>query len=251
MDWYFYNRLVDRNLNNNWKKVVIGGEVQPDIQNQLFDSSKTCADCQPFIPAVQATHASWLLFYNIFQSGLASKPSVVAAAKEGAAVMGYGIHVPEVQLGNCTTGGNCTAVSVSVRNIGVAPFYYPLQLKAKINSGSWVTLTSSLGSLLPSTTNTVFQSEIQFTPLVSSNNTLTLSLNSPHVLSNQQLLFSNEQLNSEGHIELSFAMDSEGPHTPQTSQSNPSSEPSAATSFGSKSLLLGLLVAVLVAVLLV
>lgn len=221
-DWYFYNRLVDRNLQNYWQKVVIGGEVQPGIQDQLFDSSKSCSDCQPFIPAVQATHATWLLYYNIFQKKLGSKTAVVAAAREGAAHMGYGIHVPEVQFDKCATASNkCVKVTIHVQNIGVAPFYYPLELKAKIDSGGWVSITTELGSLLPSSTSTVYEKEMTVEATGTGNTTsghLTLALSSSQVLPTQTLLFSNEELTSDGEIELAFSVDN-GQQQPSSASS--------------------------------
>jgi hypothetical protein len=145
---------------NKWLTQPIGGEVRPEVQPCMWDTSQT--NCVPtgqeFNQCVDLTHASWMLNQGVFSPGFTGAQRDLALA--GAQRLGYSLCVSNAVLVDAwaTTPLH---VSVGLRNVGVAPFYYDWTVQlAALNSSNtfeknWLT-TWKLSSLLPSTTNTVW-----------------------------------------------------------------------------------------------
>jgi hypothetical protein len=212
LDWNFWPRVVARGMQDRWKVAVIGGEIQPDIQKQIFDKTKSCSDCQNFALAATTVHASWLLFYDIYDpaAGLLSKPAVVAAAKEGSKLLGYQYYLKSVSLTECATASDsCFDLTISLQNIGSAPFYYPLQLKAQLNSNAAFVVADQLQTLLPSNTATQYQIkniQIPNNQQSQASHTLTFTLSSSFILANQDMAFANSVTNSNGNVQTVFSV---------------------------------------------
>jgi len=159
-DWCFLGLLKAAGETNKWRTQPIGGEVRPEIQLCMWDTGT--ANCVPagqaFDQCVDLTHASWMLNHGVFSPGLTGAQRELALA--GAQRLGYCLCVSNAVLVDASASSPLQ-VSVGVRNIGVAPFYYnwTVQLGALNSSNkfekSWPT-TWELSSLLPSATNTVW-----------------------------------------------------------------------------------------------
>lgn len=141
-----------------WMTQPIGGEVRPEVQSCMWDTSQTnCVPAgQEFSNCVAQTHASWMLNQDVFDPGFTGAEQNLALA--GARQMGYEFYITNAALVDASVSGPLN-VSLQILNRGVAPFYYnwPVQLGV-LNSNStlvqnWTT-PWRLSSLLPGT-NTV------------------------------------------------------------------------------------------------
>ncbi len=156
----FLGLMATENELNKWLTQPIGGEVYPQVQPCMWDTSQTtCVPTgQEFSNCVNAAHASWMLNQKVFSPGFTGAQKNLALA--GAQALGYTLMVSNAVLGDAWVSTPLN-VSVSLQNTGVAPFYYdwPVQLGA-LNSNNtlvktWTTIWK-LSSLVPSATNTVW-----------------------------------------------------------------------------------------------
>jgi len=157
-DSSFVAALQTAGETNKWRTEPIGGEVRPEIQLCMWDTGQ--ANCVPpgqaFYNCVNLTHASWMLNQGVFADpGFTHTEQDLALA--GARHMGYELYVARAILEDPRASGPLN-VSVQIRNMGVAPFYYdwPVQLSALDANNqpvqTWTT-TWKLSSLLPASTN--------------------------------------------------------------------------------------------------
>jgi hypothetical protein len=158
--WHFLGQMAEARETNKWRTQPIGGEVRPEVQRCMWDTNQTnCVPAgQEFARCVDLTHASWMLNQGAFSPGLTGDPKMLALA--GSARLGYELYVSNAVLVDASVSGPLQ-VSVELRNIGVAPFYYnwPVQLGA-LNSNNKLAKTWNtnwkLSSLLPADTNTLW-----------------------------------------------------------------------------------------------
>jgi len=158
--WMFLGLLATAGETNKWQTQPIGGEVYPQIQPCLWDTTQTnCVPAgQAFTNCVSLTHASWMLNQGVFDPGLAGAQQALAVA--GSSLLGYNLYVSNATLVDASVTGPLN-VALQVLNTGVAPFYYnwPLQLGALNDSNALVktwTTTWNLTSLLPASTSTLW-----------------------------------------------------------------------------------------------
>jgi hypothetical protein len=159
-EWRFLGLLKDAGETNKWLNQPIGGEVRPEVQRCMWDPGQTnCVPAgQAFDECVDLTHASWMLNHGVFSPGFTGAQKDAALA--GAQRLGYSLCVSNAVLVDAWTNAP-VMVSIGLRNLGVAPFYYDwtVQLGAINRSNKFVNawLTSwKLSSLLPAATNTVW-----------------------------------------------------------------------------------------------
>jgi hypothetical protein len=130
----------------------------------MWDTNQTnCVPAgQAFNQCVDLTHASWMLNHGLFSPGLTGAQRDAALA--GAQRLGYSFCVSNAVLMDACTN-TPLQVSVALRNLGIAPFYYDwtVQLGALNRNnefvGAWPT-TWKLSFLLPAETNTVWSCAI-------------------------------------------------------------------------------------------
>jgi hypothetical protein len=159
-DWCFLGLLKAAGETNKWLTQPIGGEVRPEVQLCMWDTTQTnCVPAgQAFNQCVDLTHASWMLNQGVFSPGFTGAQR--DAALSGAQRLGYSFCVSNSVLVDAWTN-TPLHVSLSLRNLGVAPFYYDwtVQLGALDSSNkfanTWLT-PWKLSSLLPAATNTVW-----------------------------------------------------------------------------------------------
>lgn len=159
-DWTFLGLLKTARETGKWRTQPIGGEVRPEVQRCMWDTTQTsCVPVgQEYNACVDLTHASWMLNHGAFVPGFSGAQKDQALA--GARRLGYELHASQAQL---TAAGPAQPLSVvlQIRNLGVAPFYYdwPVLLRALDTNGlpiaTWTT-TWRLSTLLPANTNTVW-----------------------------------------------------------------------------------------------
>jgi len=140
---------------NKWRTQPIGGEVRPDVQLCMWDTSPTnCVPAgQAFNNCVALTHASWMLNQGVFYPGFAGTQQDLALA--GARQLGYELYVTNASLAG-GAGPQPLTITVQIINTGVAPFYYdwPVQLgvlnRSNLLVRNWTT-DWKLSALAPGT----------------------------------------------------------------------------------------------------
>ncbi len=118
--WYFMpslNAAGDAAMNK-WRSHPIGGEVRPEVWDQIHDAKPKHKNAQDFMTCVEQPHVTWLMESGIFQD----KPDNERYARALSHVrrMGYDFHVPTAGI---TREGAALNVRLTVVNQGVAPFY--------------------------------------------------------------------------------------------------------------------------------
>ncbi|MBN1699272.1 MAG: DUF4832 domain-containing protein [Spirochaetales bacterium] len=119
VSWHFWPQIEKAGCADVWKREPVGGELRPEIQSGIFDDPPA-SEAENFSRCVETTHCSWLLAYDIF-----NHPGFTGAkfdrALDAARLLGYEITVTGVSAGYTEDRFNLT---VTMKNIGVAPFYY-------------------------------------------------------------------------------------------------------------------------------
>ncbi len=156
-NWMFLGLLKAAGETNKWRTQPIGGEVRPEVQLCMWDTTQTnCVPAgQEFDRCVDLTHASWMLNHGAFSPGFTGNQKTLALA--GSARLGYELYVSNAVIVDASVSGSLR-VDLQVRNTGVAPFYYdwPVQVAALNSSNTLVktwSTTWKLSSLLPAATN--------------------------------------------------------------------------------------------------
>jgi hypothetical protein len=149
-----------------WKTQPVGGEIRPEAWRIVFDDKISEPSVEDFSKCVEATHASWLLDGGMF--GLSSNPKERRErAIEKINKMGYVFHISESSL---EIKGTMLWVSVSVENMGVAPFYYEWPIEYGITDSNRkiirkTVLKKNLTGILPGSKSTVLDDEVSLTGL--------------------------------------------------------------------------------------
>ena len=125
--WYFWPRVLSSGVSDFWRTGPMGGETRPDIQDQVFEDSYPARTFQrqDFMECVEVTHSTYSFHHKAFKNGGFSGTEL-ANALFAHARMGYNYFVQQIEA---FASNNKVSVAVTVQNIGVAPFYYPLSLE--------------------------------------------------------------------------------------------------------------------------
>jgi Malectin domain len=124
--WYTWPRIVKAGQQDSWKKYMIAGETFPGIASELFSNSYPAGtyNHQDIKLTIDTLHISWVLHHGAFSNG-GYTGDVLQNARKWHAYMGYAFQVTEVAASVSATGVD---VDVTVKQAGVAPFYYSLGL---------------------------------------------------------------------------------------------------------------------------
>lgn len=110
---------------NKWQSCPIGGEIRPELWGQIFDPQPAHEQAQDFASCVQETHVTWLMDSGMFQRQQSEER--MQNALRQVQRMGYEFHLVSAESRPRNTGG--TEIRISIRNSGVAPFYYPWKVE--------------------------------------------------------------------------------------------------------------------------
>jgi hypothetical protein len=158
--WFFETRLRAAGALDKWRDQPIGGEVRPEVWSCLFNEPSCAPAGQEFDRCVTTVHASWLCYEGIFRAGvpLPARERALKAAQR----MGYELYASTTEL--LVAGGNLS-VTLTVTNIGIAPFYYdwPVELGVLDSANQLVmTLTTDwkLTRVLPGDPNCLWKCSV-------------------------------------------------------------------------------------------
>jgi hypothetical protein len=109
--------------------VATGGETRPELQTSVFEPGYAAGtyEKQDFIRCTYTTHASYVFHHDAFKTG-GYVGAELEKAKEAHARLGYNFIVSRVAAVKRDDGSNTIDIVVDLRQIGVAPFYYDLDL---------------------------------------------------------------------------------------------------------------------------
>jgi len=126
VSWFFWPRVKTYGRTDFWKTNAMGGETYPALQGEIFTSGYNAGTSfkQDFTRCVDTTHATFILHNDGFQNGGYSGTEL-ENAKRAHTHMGYNFQVTNVVA---KTVASSRRVEVTLKQIGVAPFYYPLSL---------------------------------------------------------------------------------------------------------------------------
>lgn len=126
-EWFFETRLRSAGALGKWRTQPIGGEVRPEVWACLFDDPSCAPKGQEFERCVEVTRVSWLCNEGVFRGKIqgAARDRALRAAQS----MGYEFGVSEAK-GSVRDGR--LSLSLSLTNIGVAPFYYDWPIEVAV-----------------------------------------------------------------------------------------------------------------------
>ena len=120
-DWFFMPALAEAGALDKWKSQPIGGEIRPELWQTMFTAGQKPEQGQDFAACVRQTHATWLMDTGMFEKR--SSQQRRQRAIEEVRKMGYDFQIVSADIRR-STDGNEIAVNLTLRNNGVAPFYY-------------------------------------------------------------------------------------------------------------------------------
>ena len=127
--------LYSAGYTNFWQHSVMGGEIYPLLQNQIFNSTYPAGTPfnQDFFACTNVTHATYMLNNYAFSPGYTAGDELDKAIAASQA-LGYDFLVKRVAVAEMGKSTNEVAITVEVTQVGVAPFYYPLNLTLSCTS---------------------------------------------------------------------------------------------------------------------
>ncbi len=139
-------RSAFHSLDNDWRSLSIGGEVQPSIQEAIHadDDALYCAPADPddfdtgeLDTAVDTVHASWLLDYSLFEVPGPSTPAMqIVNAQETSRNMGFQLYMSEVALPETLEACEPLGLILRIENRGVAPLAYDMPVDLVVLDGA-------------------------------------------------------------------------------------------------------------------
>jgi Domain of unknown function (DUF4832) len=103
-----------------WQRYPFGGELRPELWEIPYNAELIQAGGQDFYECIAQSHASWLRNNGAFVGSVTKLRRSLAAAM--ARRLGYEFFVSRLN-GQMTSNG--LKFAIMIRNLGVAPFYYP------------------------------------------------------------------------------------------------------------------------------
>lgn len=121
-DWSQLERLKSFNLADYWKNNMGGGELMPQYVSSIFETEDwSIREGESFEECRQALHPSWLLVGSLNDFESVERENAIEAASQ----LGYDFTVTKsVFSDQIPEGTKKMEVGVTIKNVGIAPFYY-------------------------------------------------------------------------------------------------------------------------------
>ncbi|MEO0468147.1 MAG: hypothetical protein AAF206_00900, partial [Bacteroidota bacterium] len=116
--FYFHNTLTDYHADLNWMLHPIGGEVDPDLQADIFDVFPN-PQGQDVFASMDSIRPTWLFAHHVLtslQAGTDEWDNAILVQK----TMGYTFHLDRYRL---SASNGAPAVEVNLQNKGLTPMY--------------------------------------------------------------------------------------------------------------------------------
>ena len=205
--WFFWNRVLSSGAELNWTRGPMGGEVYPALQESLFsDSYDIDTYSQDFEDITEITHATYMLNYLAYNmNGIGYQGEQRQRAEQAGMQMGYEytLETASVEASGIDGDSVDVMVSLSIRNTGVSPFYYPLTLELTvIETGAVLGEWSGIELMMPDEQGVSFEMLLENIPLSNVNQSYGLTLKSEHLLPQQHIKWANDS-QQDGILRLS------------------------------------------------
>lgn len=127
-EWYFWPLVEKSSQTDFWKKSVMGGETRPELQQIIFqpDYPAGTYEKQDFVRCVLTTHTTYIFHQDAFVNG-GYNGRELDNINHAHVIMGYNFVVSRVGLAS-SENETTVDVTVTIKQSGRAPFYYPLSL---------------------------------------------------------------------------------------------------------------------------
>ncbi len=196
--WFFWPKMIAAGADSRWEIAPMGGEVYPPLQQSLFDPTYIVDTYQQdFQQTITTTHMTYLLNYQAFNmNGTGYTGSQFQAAEDGALALGYEFTVEQVdvELAGLEAEHVDLQIAIHLRNSGIAPFYYPLQLSLySSESGISVPPHAGIEDMLPSTQNTEVVFSLQDVPISELILGYEMALETEYILDGHHILWANTE----------------------------------------------------------
>jgi hypothetical protein len=125
--WFFWPKVTRAGQTDFWKRSVMGGETHPEVQAEVFKPTYAAGTPykQYFMKCVNVTHATYMIHHHAFKDGGLTGVEL-QNAQNAHASMGYNFQVTKVAVAKSSSSR--VMVDVTLNQVGVAPFYYPLNM---------------------------------------------------------------------------------------------------------------------------
>jgi hypothetical protein len=129
-EWYFWPEVVAAKQENFWKNSPMGGEVRPELQASIFQSwyPRGTYGNQDFMRCVTVTHATYMFHSRAFDRNITLDARELVNTRFAHARMGYNFRISNVAAAMSLVHPGKVDIDVTVVQMGVAPFYYPLSI---------------------------------------------------------------------------------------------------------------------------
>lgn len=190
---HFFMRLIEEaKVLDKWRSCPIGGELRPELQNGIW-ARKGPEEAEDFDACVRATHASWLINQGVFMLDFLPGVPSFHRALHAHRCLGYELFVDRACV---ERSGHVLSVSVEMKNLGVAPFYYDWEVELGFIE-STVQALSVMGirdwrvsDIMPGEVATVWRTQIPLEQLPGHLDKILLRVKNP-LTAGQNLRFSN------------------------------------------------------------
>jgi hypothetical protein len=152
---YFHNTSNRANTSTFWKFAPMGGEVRPENARIFADDFPTYTlEKQDFGPCADITHTGYMLWgrgfaYDTVTRRRGVQGTEIARARNATVRMGYSFEIDSVAASKAILNPNTVNVAVKIKQTGIAPFYYNLNISLYCNGGArYATAPVSTSSLL-------------------------------------------------------------------------------------------------------
>ena len=124
--WFFWPQVRAAGAEDFWRHGAMGGELRPELQAEVFSGGYSPGEFrQDFDLCASTTHATYMLNYHAFAAEGGYGGNDLGRAVASGDRMGYAFRATRVAVAEGSSPSSVD-ITVTVEQVGVAPFYYPL-----------------------------------------------------------------------------------------------------------------------------
>jgi Domain of unknown function (DUF4832) len=134
VSWYFWPKLAASHEDRAWQMALMGGEIRPELQSSIFTTGYAADtfEHQDFYRCASTTHMTYLVHHHAFCHTLDETERQLT--RRAHSFLGYRFIVSEITVAATPVNDNAAtastlSVSVTIVQMGIAPFYYDLALQ--------------------------------------------------------------------------------------------------------------------------
>jgi hypothetical protein len=163
--YFFMSQIIETNQSDFWKFGPMGGEVRPKTMRLIHDPNEfptNTRNHQDFLSCIYETHATYIRnSFSFSYNETELSDAEVVNARYASSRMGYSFQITEIETSEALVTetnrvpkqvnssswiwqSNLVDVTVTIQQVGIAPFYYPLTMRLFCNNQAF-SATGSTG----------------------------------------------------------------------------------------------------------